>query len=91
MNRKYKKQWNIICGGMNNDNKIKLINNLQILKRMDYDKSFIDNKITNILFKFDNEIETLNEEKDKLILELKENLLIKKRIIHEKKLFKTNL
>lgn len=91
MNRKYKKEWNIICGGMNNDNKIKLINNLQILKRMDYDKSFIDNKITNVLFRFDNEMEISDEEKNRLILELKENLMIKKRIIYEKKLFKTNL
>ena len=59
MNKHYYKKWNIICGGMNDDNKIELMNNLDKLKELDYEKSLINDKISNNLSKIDNQKEQL--------------------------------
>lgn len=92
MNKHYYKKWNIICGGMNDDNKIELMNNLDKLKELDYEKSLINDKISNNLSKIDNQKEQLEIDDIKnIIFDLKQYILNKKNIIYRKKLFKAEL
>ena len=92
MNKHYYKKWNIICGGMNDDNKIELMNNLDKLKELDYEKSIINDKISNNLSKIYNQKEQLEIDDIKnIIFDLKKYILNKKNIIYRKKLFKAEL